>query len=121
MDAVQISRAWLEKEARSNRLAGRWSALERHLIQHHRWFELSEAEQLALPEAAEMWEIDGQLERLHAEQNVIGPILPTLAATSRTGILLKFRVLAQMLRREDYRDEAALLRSALLDLKVVRR
>jgi hypothetical protein len=109
--------SWLAKEAQTNRLASRWSAVESHLAKHHGWFTLCQAERLALPEAAEMREIDARLERLSGECAHVIPKLPSLAATSRTAILLKFEVLAHVLRREEHRDEHALLRSTLRDLK----
>lgn len=117
METIQLCKSWLANEAQSNRLAGQWSAVERHLVKHYRWFDLSEAEQIALAEAAELRSIEGQLQELSEASAHVIPDLTSLAATNRTAILLKFKVLAHALRREDYQDEYALLHSALRDLE----
>lgn len=116
-ETIRLCKFWLAHEAKTTGLARRWSEVETYLAQNCRWFDLSEAEQSALPEAAELWAIDARLERLSGEAAHIIPMLPSLAATNRMAILLKFKVLAHVLKREDYADEHALLRSALLDLE----
>jgi hypothetical protein len=78
---------------------------------------MTEAEQRLLPGAAEMFEIDARMTAIHANREDILPKLPSLLATTREAILMKFQVVAVSLALEENRLELNLLNSARRDLE----
>jgi hypothetical protein len=60
--------------------------------------------------------IDARMDAIQDAREDIIPRLPGLIATTREAILMKFEVVADLLRLEDHRDELNLLNSARRDL-----
>ena len=101
------------------RLSLRWDRLEQVMIKHHRWLDLSDEEQRALPAAREMHEIDARLTALSCERQEILPRLPEMAAADRTTLMLKLKVVRMLLLPDEQPDARALLDSTLRDLVVL--
>jgi hypothetical protein len=116
-ETIRLCRSWLSTEAQIFRLQERWSDVENHVVaKYDNWFTLTEDEQRKLPDAAEMFEIDARMDAIQDAREDIIPRLPGLIATTREAILMKFEVVADLLRLEDHRDELNLLNSARRDL-----
>ncbi|HEX3365367.1 hypothetical protein, partial [Phenylobacterium sp.] len=93
--------------------------MEGDLFHHHRWSSLTEAERQALPQARALHAIDARLARIHAEREALAPKLPLTTATSRQGVMLKFRVVSDELEIQDFLDIHGLLKSAVRDLAAI--
>jgi hypothetical protein len=93
--------------------------VEGNLFHHHRWSSLTETEREALPQARALHAIDARLARIHAEREAIAPKLPLTTATSRQGVMLKFRVVSDELEIQDFLDIHGLLKSAVRDLAAI--
>ena len=101
------------------RLALRWDRLEQVMIKHHKWLELSDDEQRALPEARETHEIDARLTVLSFEREKILPMLPAMAAADRPTLMLKLKVVLMLLLPDEQPEARALLDSTLRDIVVL--
>lgn len=110
---------WLTTNAEAERLQGRWAKIEDHLVTQHRWYRLTERQRCALPAAQELFDIDERLEILHAERDALLHRLPSLQATSRSGLAAKLAVAAVALSPEDHEDAHNLIASILRDLKMM--
>lgn len=111
-----LCKAWLAIEAERRALTGRWAMLEDHMVNHHQWFNLTDAQQLAMPQAAEMHALDARLTALQKDCEEILPQLPGLAAKDRPSLLFKFQVVETLLLPEESPEAKALLKSSLCDL-----
>jgi hypothetical protein len=118
-DATRLCRRWLANEAETHRLWRRRDDMEGDLLDHHQWSLLTEAERQALPQACALHAIDTRLARIHAEREALAPKLPLTTATSRQGVMLKFRVVSDELEIQDLLDIHGLLRSAVRDLAAI--
>jgi hypothetical protein len=117
-EAVRLCKSWLSAEAEHYDLAGRWCDQENFLCaKYSNWFKMTEAERRKLPDAAELFKIDAQLDLYPKGHGEILPKLAALAATSREAILMKFEVVAAALCLEANEDELTLLNSARRDLE----
>jgi hypothetical protein len=117
-ETVRLCKSWLSTEAHHYDLAGRWCDQEKLLIaRYSNWFKMTEAERRRLPDAAELFKIDAQLDVYPKGHEDILPKLAALGATSREAILMKFEVVAAALRLEENEDELRLLDSARRDLE----
>ena len=114
-----ICEALLAGEAEASSLAGLWGKLESHMVKHHNWCGISEQEQRALPGAKEMHEIEARLTILSREREKILPLLPAMAATDRSTMILKLKVVLMLLLPDEHPEARTLLDSALRDLAVV--
>lgn len=117
--SVNECERWLATNTEAERLQGRWAKLEHHLVSQHRWYKLTERQRCALPAAQELFDIDERLEVLHAERDALLHRLPTLRATTRSGIAAKLAVAAVILPPEDHEDAHYLIASILRDLKMM--
>src|SRR5689334_18084782 len=63
--------SWLAINAKIERLQTRWAKLEAWLAKTHDWFNLSPAEQQALPGAKELRDIDGCLDVLFEKRDAL--------------------------------------------------
>ncbi len=111
-----LCKAWLAIEAERYRLTRHWAKLEDYMAKHHDWLKLTDAEQLALPEAAKMHAIDARLTALQRAREEILPQLPALPAQDRRSLLLKLQVVEALLPPEESPEAKALLKSSLRDL-----
>jgi hypothetical protein len=118
-DASRLCTRWLANEAETHRVWCRRDDMEGDLFHHHQWSLLTEAERQALPHARALHAIDARLARIHAEREALGPKLPLTTATSRQGVMLKFRVVSDELEIQDFLDIQGLLKSAVRDLSAI--
>ncbi|MBL8559183.1 MAG: hypothetical protein JNM47_10720 [Hyphomonadaceae bacterium] len=116
---VVACEGWLATNAEAERLQGRWAKIEDHLVSQHRWYRLTERQRCALPAAQELFDIDERLEILHEERDALLHRLPSLQATSRSGLAAKLAVAAVALSPEDHEDAHNLIASILRDLKMI--
>lgn len=117
-ETVRLCKSWLSAEAEHYDLAGRWCDQENFLCaKYSNWFRMTEAERRKLPDAAELFKIDAQLDLYPKGHENILPKLSTLVATSREAILMKLEVVAAALCLEANEDELTLLNSARRDLE----
>lgn len=115
--AAEIASEWLEQHAEHAALTRRWQAVERQLIYEHNWFGLSEADRPALPEAEVLKAIEGRLTELFEGKRGLLCELPSVAASSAQGIILKLRVAAASVFPDENEEVHNLLRSILTDLQ----
>jgi hypothetical protein len=118
-DATRLCKRWLANEAEMYRLWRRRDDMEGDLFHHHQWSLLTEAERQALPQARPLHAIDARLEKIYAEREALAPKLPLTTATSRQGVMLKFRVVSEELQIQDFLDIHGLLKSAVRDLAAI--
>jgi len=109
----------LASQEETARLSLRWARLEQDMVEHNRWLELSEAEQLALPAAREMHEIDARLAALNEEREEMLPLIEALAAVDRRALMLKLQIVRMLLLPEENPQGRALFDSALRDLAIL--
>lgn len=96
---------------------GALGKLESYLAKHRGWFALTEPQQRALTEAAELYEIDARLDALYRARHAIVRELPARMAESPRAVVLKLDIAARMLEFEGHDEVYGLLGSATRDLK----
>lgn len=107
----------LEQEQRRLYLA--WQDVETWLFRNRNWPRLTEAQQAAVPEAAQFREIEDQLDAIDRQYDVLMPLLKTTSACTREGVIARLDALLWLLNPHDNEDAHALLRSCQRDLKRV--
>lgn len=105
----------LEREQR--RLYTAWSDVESWLHRHRNWPRLTEAEQAAVPEAAQFRVIEDQLDAIDTQYDEVLPLLKTTPATTRDGVFARLDALLWFLNPHDNEDAYPLLQSCQDDLK----
>ncbi len=100
-DTVARCADWIALDLEIDRLARRWSQLETLMARKHRWFALTHAEQRALPQAAEMFEIDDRLEALSSQRERMLQPLSRLQADTLHGIASKLVIAARLMQQEE--------------------
>lgn len=100
-DVVARCADWIALDLEIDRLAVRWSQLETLMARQFQWFELTHAERRALPEAAEMYEIDAKLTGLSYERERQLEPLSRRKADTLNGVASKLAVAAAVLKHED--------------------
>ncbi|HEX3367002.1 hypothetical protein [Phenylobacterium sp.] len=117
-ETMRLCRSWSSTEAQIFRWQGQCCDIENYLAAAcDIWFELTQDEQRKPPDAAEMFEVDARIDAPRDAREETIPMLPGLVATSREANLIKFEVLATLLRPEGHRDELILLHSARRDVE----
>ena len=101
-DTVAQCAAWIALDLEIDRLARRWSQLEALMVRDHRWFALSHAGRRALPEAAEMYEIDDRLEALSRQLEQMLQLLSERQAGTLHGVASKLVIAARLMRHEEH-------------------
>jgi hypothetical protein len=109
-------RRWLYLNRKIERLQKRWAKLETWLVRKHRWFELTPAEQQALPWAQELRDIDGCLELLFEQLEAVGETLPAQGATTLEAVAAKLAVVERLVEHDDHPEAHAMIAGALQDL-----
>lgn len=107
---------WLAVNARIERLQTRWAKLESWLGKKHGWFQLSPAEQQALPWAKELRDIDGCLDVLFEKREALLDALPTSGAVSLEAVIARLAVVERLIWREEHPEVYALIVGAREDL-----
>lgn len=108
--------SWLAVNARIERLQTRWAKLESWLAKEHGWFQLSPAEQQALPWAKELRDIDGCLDVLFEKREALLNALPTSGAVSLEAVIARLSVVERLIWREEHPEVYALIVGARADL-----
>jgi hypothetical protein len=92
---------WIALDLEIERLTLRWSKLETLMMREYGWFALTEVEQRALPEAAEMFEIDARLETLSFQRDRLLKPLSRLPADTLRGVASKLVIAARLMEHEE--------------------
>lgn len=108
--------SWLAINARIERLQTRWAKLESWLGNEHGWFQLSPAEQQALPWAKELRDIDGCLDVLFEKREAMLDALPTSGAVNLEAVIARLAVVERLIWREEHPEMHALIVGARQDL-----
>lgn len=101
-DTVARCAEWITLDLKIGRLTLRWSQFETLMVREHRWFGLTETERRALPQAAEMNEIDDTLEALFHQRERMLERLSRLRADTLDGVASKLTVAARLLQCEEH-------------------
>ncbi|NGM49232.1 helicase [Caulobacter sp. 602-2] len=102
------------------RLVNRWADLESDVFQNHNWLNLTEEQQLALPQGQEMARIDAMLPDLFRQRHELTEALPKVAAANPTEIAAKVAAAARLVDPEDNEPAHLLLTGAVRDLAAMR-
>lgn len=100
-DNAASGEAWLLLDTEIDQLSRNWAALETQMAREFGWLSLSQVERRALPQAAEMFEIEERLDRLSDEREHRLTSLAKLKAKDLHGVASKLAVAARVLRHED--------------------
>ena len=109
-------RRWLAVNAKIERLQTRWAKLETWLVREHSWFQLTPAEQQALPWAKELRDIDGCLDVLCEQREAVLEILPTHGSPTLEAVAAKLEVVERLVERDDHPEAHAMVAGARQDL-----
>lgn len=115
-DGARPYRRWLYLNAKIERLQTRWAKLETWLVREHSWFQLTPAEQQALPWAQELRDIDGCLDLLFEQREAILETLPTHGSTTLEAVAAKLEVIERLVERDDHPEAHAMIAGARQDL-----
>jgi hypothetical protein len=110
---------WLAINAKIERLQTRWAKLETWLAKEHSWFQLSPAEQQALPWAKELRDIDGCLDVLFEQRDAVLETLPTCGSVNMESVIAKLTVVERLIWPCDHPEAHALIAGARQDLIVM--
>jgi hypothetical protein len=115
-EAAKPYRRWLAVNAKIERLQTRWAKLETWLVREHSWFQLTPAEQQALPWARELRDIDGCLDVLFEQREALLETLPTHGSATLEGVAAKLEVIERLVERDDHPEAHAMIAGARQDL-----
>ena len=115
-DSGKPYRRWLYLNGKIERLQTRWAKLESWLAREHRWFELTPAEQQALPWAQELRDIDGCLDLLFEQREALLETLPTHGSATLEAVAAKLEVVERLVERDDHPEAHAMIAGARQDL-----
>jgi hypothetical protein len=115
-DGAKPYRRWLYLNAKIDRLQTRWAKLETWLVREHSWFQLTPAEQQALPWAQELRDIDGCLDVLFEQREALLETLPTHGSTTLEAVAAKLEVVERLVQRDDHPEAHAMIAGARQDL-----
>lgn len=107
---------WLRLNAKIQRLQARWTRLEAWLVREHSWFELTAAEQQALPWAQELRDIDGCLDLLFEQRDALLAAVPAAGSPSLESIIAKLAVTERLIWPDDHPEAHALIAGSVQDL-----
>jgi hypothetical protein len=110
-----------ELARRQERLMRQWGDREAWLSDNRNWFNLSKAEQRALPEAQWLYAIDAEYERCVRAGVRIVRRLRGVPALTEDGAAAKLSVVAEVIDPEDYPGAHRVLLSTIEDLRIMGR
>jgi hypothetical protein len=113
--------SWLAVNAKIERLQTRGAKLENWLGKEHAWFQLSPAEQQALPWAKELRDIDGCLDVLFEQRDSLLESLPTSGSVSLESVIARLAVVERLIWREEHPEVHALVTGSRRDLIAISR
>lgn len=112
---------WLAVNAKIEHLQSRWSKLEGWLGREHSWFDLSPAEQQALPWANELRDIDGCLGLLFERRDKLLEKVPICSAITIGSVINRLAVVERLIEAKSHSEAHALLVKSRQDLIVMSR
>ena len=112
-----IAERYCALEIEQRRLILAWQDVETWLFEHRNWPRLTEAEQAAVPEAAQFRVIENQLDAIDKAYDAVLPLLKTTSATTREGVFARLDALLWFLNPHDNEDAFPLLQSCQDDLR----
>ncbi|WP_148216822.1 helicase [Phenylobacterium zucineum] len=115
-NAAAPFKRWLYLNAKIERLQTRWARLESWLAREHSWFQLSPAEQQALPWAQELRDIDGCLDLLLEKRDELLEALPTQGSAALEVIAAKLEVAERLVWAADHPEAHALISGSRQDI-----
>lgn len=107
---------WLAIDARFTRLQRRWGHLESWLAEKHDWFNLSPAEQQALPGGKELRDIDGCLDVLFEKREALLETLAASGTASVESVMARLAVVERLIWADDHPEAHALIVGCREDL-----
>ena len=116
---AEIGAQWRVARQAEAALVARWSSIETWLIHNFGWADLTDDEQRALPEAAELHAIDTQLQQVDTDRHQCEVALIGLPAASRDDLQVKLQVVADLLNPADHAVAHRLLTTAIEELKAL--
>lgn len=111
--------SWLAIDSKIARLQTRWGDLESWLAKKHNWFKLSPAEQLALPWAKELRDIDGCLDVLFEKREALLETLPGSGSASLESVIARLAVVERLIWADEHPEAHALIAGCRRDLHVL--
>lgn len=114
-DSISGCSEWLERQEEQEELVKKWQKIESHLIDEHRWFQLSDQECAILPEAAKLHAISERLDELYARNQRLLTKLSNGVATTPRGVACKLAVALALVHPDENKDAHRLIQSALRD------
>ena len=115
-EGAKLCTQWLRLDAKIRRLQDRWAKLEHWLGQNHGWFQLSEAEQQALPWSKELQDIDGCLDVLFEKRDALLDSMPAAGSANLGAIITKLAVVERLIWPNDHPEAHALIAGSVQDL-----
>ena len=115
--ALEIAKRYCALETEQRRLILTWQDVETWLFKHRNWPHLTEAEQAAVPEAAQFRVIEDQLDAIDTQYDAVLPLLKSTPATTRDGVIARLDALLWFLNPHDNEDAYPLLQSCQADLR----
>lgn len=116
-NATAACAEWLARYDEHENLTKRWQKLESHLISEKDWFQLSDHERRALPEATQLQTMSDRLDELYALNQRLLVTLPTTAATTTYGLAHKLSVALALVHPEENEEAHVLIQSVLRDVE----
>ena len=107
---------WLAINAKIARLQTRWAKLERRLAKNYDWFNLSPAEQEAMPAANELRHIDGKLDVLLEQREALLESIPASGSISLEPVIARLAVVERLVWPDEHPEVHALVAGARRDL-----
>jgi hypothetical protein len=115
-EGAKLCTQWLHLDAKIRRLQDRWRKLEHWLVQNHRWLQLSEAEQQALPWSKELQDIDSCLDVLFEKRDALLESVPAAGSANLGAIITKLAVVERLIWSDDHPEAHALIAGSVQDL-----
>ena len=115
-DGTRTCANWLAIDRRIERLQKRWGDLESWLAKEHKWFKLSPAEQLTLPWAKELHDIDGCLDQLFAKREELLGTLPEVGSSNLESVIARLAVVERLIWPDEHPEAHALIARCRQDL-----
>ena len=111
---------WVAIDKQIGHLQTRWARLESWLSrQYDDWFKLTKAEQLALPRAKELDDIDNILDVLFEKREALLETIPTSGSTTVKAVTARLAVVECLIWADDHPEAHALIAGARKDLLAI--
>lgn len=118
-DPTALYKHWVSLDRDVEHLLLRWGDVEGWLMQQYDWYQLSEAQQAALPEGQVLREIDERLKRIMGERDALLDKLPTRGAKSLEAVAARLAVVERLFYRDDHPEAHAMIVGSQCDLRAI--